>query len=391
MTAVTLPQLSIAMEDATVSRWLVSDGDRVATGQPVVEVDTDKATIEIEAPADGFLRIVAVEGAIVAVEGVLAEVESTIASSTPPSVGALGVEPSIEPAPAEAPVGPVTGAGGDRVIRSESAGQIASPAARRLAGEQGIDLTTLRGSGPGGRIVARDVLEPPKASTRGATDVGSDRMRAAVVANITASWQQIPHVHIGGELAADGLAQARGALGSSDAGVTVTDLLIVVLARALAEVPELNGVRQPDGSVVRSAGVHLSLAVAAPGGVLAPVLRDAGSRPLDDVAQERRRLVEAARSGVVDGRDLAGGTCTLSNLGAYPVDFFAPVVSGPQIAMVATGRMAERVVAENGLVGVRQRMWVNVAIDHRAADGEAGGRLLAALERHIATLPGGLT
>ena len=392
MTAVTLPQLSIAMEDATVSRWLVADGDSVSAGQSVVEVETDKATIEIEAPADGLLRIVAAEGAIVAVEGVLAELEPTTAGSTTLGAGAHAVAPPVDraPKPAASPVTAESDTGGGTGVRPEPTGQIASPAARRLAREQGVDLTVLHGSGPGGRIVARDVLASPAAPAPVVTQAGGNRIREAVVRNITASWQQIPHVHIGGELAADGLVQARAATASSDGGVTVTDLLIVALARALAEVPELNGLRRADGSVERSAAVHLSLAVATAGGVLAPVLRDAGSRTLRDVAQERRRLVEAARLGTVDGRDLAGGTCTLSNLGAHPVDFFAPVVSGPQVAMVATGRVAERVVAENGLIGVRPRMWVNVAIDHRAADGEAGGRLLAALERQIATLPGGL-
>jgi len=217
---------------------------------------------------------------------------------------------------------------------------------------------------------------------------GDDRLRAAVVANITASWQQIPHVHIGGELAADGVMRARAAA-SADTAVTVTDLLVVALARALAEVPELNALRRADGSVERSRAVHLSIAVATASGVVAPVLRDAGSLTLGDVARERRRLVEAARQGTLDGRDLAGGTCTLSNLGAHPVDFFAPVVSGPQVAIVATGRVADRPVAVDGLVGVRPMMWVNVAVDHRAADGESGGRLLAAFERQIALLPGG--
>ena len=388
MTALTLPQLSISMEDATVSRWLVADGDSVSAGQSVVEVETDKATIEIEAPVDGLLRIVAAEGAIVAVEGVLAELEPAAAGSTAADAGAHGVALPAEhaPTPAASPVTAVPGVGAG--VQPGRTGQIASPAARRLAREQGVDLTALHGTGPGGRIVARDIVGAP-AAPAGAL-AGSDRVREAVVRNITASWQQIPHVHIGGELVADGLVQARAASASSEAGVTLTDLLIVALARALAEVPELNGLRRADGSVQRSDAVHLSLAVATPGGVLAPVLRDAGSRTLLDVAQERRRLVEAARLGTVDGRDLAGGTCTLSNLGAHPVDFFAPVVSGPQVAMVATGRVAERVVAENGLIGVRPRLWVNVAIDHRAADGEAGGRLLAALERQLATLPGGL-
>lgn len=363
MSAVLVPQLSLSMEDAKVSRWLVEHGETVAAGQLVVELETDKATVEVEAPDAGVLRIVAAEGAIVAVDGVLAELEP--ASTT-----------HGEPADEESREGD-----GPR-----SAGTVASPAARRIAREGGVDLTALEGSGPGGRIVARDVLVAP--TDRRPASGDGDRLRKAVVASITSSWRQIPHVHVGGELVADGIAQAR-ATAAATAPVTVTDLLVVALARALREVPELNALLRPDGSVERSVPVHLSLAVATPGGVVAPVLRDAGSLELAEVSRERSRLVEAARQGRLGGHELAGGTCTLSNLGAHPVDFFAPVVSGPQVAMVATGRVADTPVALDGLVGIRPRMWVNVAIDHRAADGEAGGRLLAALERQIALLPGG--
>ena len=362
MSAVLVPQLSLSMEDAKVSRWLVEHGETVAAGQLVVELETDKATVEVEAPDAGVLRIVAAEGAIVAVDGVLAELEP--ASTT-------HGKPAEESRESDGP---------------RRAGTVASPAARRIAREGGVDLTALEGSGPGGRIVARDFLGAP--TDRRPASGDGDRLRKAVVASITSSWRQIPHVHVGGELVADGIAQARAAAAAT-APVTVTDLLVVALARALREVPELNALLRPDGSVERSVPVHLSLAVATPGGVVAPVLRDAGALELAEVSRERSRLVEAARHGRLGGHELAGGTCTLSNLGAHPVDFFAPVVSGPQVAMVATGRVADRPVALDGLLDIRPRMWVNVAIDHRAADGEAGGRLLAALERQIALLPGG--
>jgi pyruvate dehydrogenase E2 component (dihydrolipoamide acetyltransferase) len=383
MTAVIVPQLSLSMEEAKVSRWLVENGDAVAAGQLVVEVETDKATVEIEAPAAGRLRIVAGEGEIVAVDGVLAELEPAVPEAAQEArTGGTGAAPTALPVapalPAPSPAGAVGAPG--------RSGPIASPAARRLARERGVELASLQGSGPGGRIVARDIATGPAADSLAAAP-GHDRVRAAVVGNITASWQQIPHVHIGGELTADGLLVARASM-PPEAAVTVTDLLVVALARALADVPELNALRRTDGSVERSQAVHLSIAVTTASGVVAPVLRDAGSLMLGDVARERRRLVEAARQGTLDGRDLAGGTCTLSNLGAHPVDFFAPVVSGPQVAMVATGRIAQRVVAVDGLVGIRPRMWVNVAVDHRAADGEAGGRLLAAFERQLALLPG---
>jgi pyruvate dehydrogenase E2 component (dihydrolipoamide acetyltransferase) len=382
-TAVIVPQLSISMEEAKVSRWLVDDGTVVTAGRPVVEVETDKATVEIEAPVAGLLRIVAPEGSIVAVDGVLAELEAE---------GSAAVEPiPSEPAEDAAPGLPTVSApfhADTAPVGSSRSGPSASPAARRLARERGVDIASVKGSGPSGRVVARDIAGPAVADDRASAPGVDERVRAAVVSNIVASWQQIPHVQIGGELAADGVVRARAST-DPDAAVTVTDLLVVALARALAEVPELNAVRRADGSVQRSREVHLSIAVATASGVVAPVLRDAGSLTLGDVARERRRLVEAVRGGAIDGRDLAGGTCTLSNLGVLPVDFFAPVVSGPQVAMVATGRIADKVVPVDGLIGVRPTMWVNVAIDHRAADGEAGGRLLAALERHIALLPGG--
>ncbi len=382
MTTVTLAQLSISMEDGKVCRWIVADGEAVSAGQPIVEVETDKATIEIEAPADGVVRIVAAEGEIVVIDGVLAELEPLGVAAAPALREASTEEPGGAPAP------DVTSAPTRRSPAAQRRnGPIASPAARRLAREQAVDLGGVRGSGPGGRIVARDIAASSSAvKPSPGTAIDGDRLREAVVKNITASWQQIPHVHIGGELSADGLVQAHDVLAPGGLGVTYTDLLIIALARSLAEVPDLNGRRLSDGSVERSAPVHLSLAVATPNGVVAPVLRDVGSRSLPEVVAERRRLVEQARLGTLVGVDLVGGTCTLSNLGSYPVDFFAPVVSGPQIAMVATGRVTDKVVAENGFIGVRSRMWVNVAIDHRAADGEAGGRLLAALERHIATL-----
>lgn len=381
MTSIVVPQLSLSMEEAKVSRWLVADRDAVVAGQPVVEVETDKATVEIESPCAGVLRIVAAEGAVVAVEGVLAEVV-TIDASDNGQAQHKGVE--LPPARVSTDDGAAAAAAPAGAPHRRSR-PIASPAARRLAREQGVELSALQGSGPGGRIVARDV--GPRPVNGGSATAPDERLRAAVVANITASWQQIPHVHIGGELAADGVVGAR----TSTSDATVTDLLVVALARALAEVPELNALLRPDGSVERRPTVHLALAVATAGGVVAPVLRDAGTLTPAEVARERRRLVDAARQGALGPADLAGATCTLSNLGAHPVDFFAPVVSGPQVAMVATGRIADRPVVVDGMLGIRPRMWANVAIDHRAADGEAGGRLLAAFERQMALLPGGPT
>jgi pyruvate dehydrogenase E2 component (dihydrolipoamide acetyltransferase) len=369
MIAVTLPQLSISMEEGKVLRWLVEDGDAVEAGQPIVEIETDKATVEVEAPAEGRVRILAAEGAMLAVEATIAEILAggEDLGPAPPSPQA-----AAPPAPAAA-AAPARSTDGPR--------HTVSPAAKRIAAERGIDLTRVSGTGPGGRIMVKDLAAAPAPA---AAQAGAEHgLREAVVANITASWQQIPHIHVGGELDATGLAEAkRAALAPGGEKITITDLLIVAVARALRDVPELNGTLGK-----RAERVHLALAVAAPGGILAPVIRDAGELSLVQVARERARIVAAARDGAPDPHDLAGGTFTLTNLGAYPVDFFAPVVSGPQIAMLATGRLVERPVAISGMLAVRHRLWANVAIDHRGADGEAGGRFLAALERRLNELP----
>jgi pyruvate dehydrogenase E2 component (dihydrolipoamide acetyltransferase) len=373
MVSVTLPQLSLSMEEGKVARWLVADGERVSVSQPIVEIETDKATMEVEAPASGVVRIVAAEGAVVPVETTLAEIsggeDENARAAEPPGreESSAAARPLTAAAPAHVPTdGPHS----------------ASPAARRIAAERGIELSRIDGSGPGGRITARDVEDAaaPVASEPRSAPLG---LREAVVANITASWQQIPHIHVGGELVAEGLAEAkREASRRPGANITVTDLLILAVVRALADVPELNGtVGHP------SERIHLSLAVAGEGGVVAPVMRDAAELPLVELARERARLVAAAREASLDPRELAGGTFTLSNLGAYPVDFFAPIVSGPQVAMLATGRLIEKPVAIDGMLAVRARLWANVAIDHRGADGEAGGRFLTALEKHLSQLP----
>jgi pyruvate dehydrogenase E2 component (dihydrolipoamide acetyltransferase) len=380
---VTVPRLSLSMEEGKIVSWLVKDGDRVGEGQPVVEVETDKATMEVESPAEGTIRIVVEEGAVVGIDAKIAEIA---AAGGEPAAAAAPTDESTEEAPAR-----VDGGGAHDMVPSRPAAgrgkQTASPAARRLADELEVDLAEVEGSGPGGRIVAEDVQRALGPRPREAPATTSD-LRRAVLTGIAASWREIPHIHVGGEVAAEGVLEARRLAGERAAEhVTVTDLLILAVARALTDVPDVNGTLRGDGSVAPAQRVNLALAVATEYGVVAPVVRDAGDLGVGAIARARARLVDAARAGALEKRDFGGATCTLSNLGGYPVDFFAPVVTGPQIATVATGRIAEKPVAIDGMIAVRPRLWVNIAIDHRAADGEAGGRLLAALERRLGDLP----
>jgi pyruvate dehydrogenase E2 component (dihydrolipoamide acetyltransferase) len=355
----------MAMEEVMVGTWLVADGADVVRGQPLVEVETDKATEELESPGDGRLRIVAPEGSLVRVEGLLAEILTA-------DDGRAAIEPGVTPPPME---------------RS-----VATPAARRLAREHGIDAAAVIGTGPEGRITVSDVeaafatkLQSP--SRQDATP----SLRAAVIEGITRNWRDIPHIQIAAELLAEGLHRARETAATTVAErVTITDVLILAVARALIDVPELNGTRLDDGSIKASSVVNLALAVAGESGVVAPVLRDVSAMRFRDVVLERARLVAAARSGTLTKHELGGATCTLSNLGSHLVDYFAPIITGPQVALVATGRIAERAVVIGGRVEAARTMWTTVAIDHRAADGEAGGRFLATLQRHMNELAGDL-
>lgn len=414
MTSVQLERLSISMEEGTVVGWLVEDGALVAEGQEIVEIETDKATATIEAPAAGRLEIVAAVGAIVPVETELARIVDPAAAPSVPAPAPAPTADAPAPAPATVAAPAPAGNGGDPLLADTpeppSGGPRrrhgASPAAKRRAQHHGIALSEISGTGPRGRIVIRDVVAAiearaaaapagpayPVAEAAPGTQAAPPRdLRSAVVASVTASWREIPHINIGGQLDASGLAQAKRAAKARPAGgpkITATDLLIVALTKALRDVPELNGSVAADGRPRRSDAIHLALAVATEhSGVLAPVLRDAGDRSLEGIARERARIVAAAREQRLDGRDLSGATITLSNLGLLPVDFFTPVISGPQVALIAVGRLAEVPVVKDGLLGVGQRMWVNAAIDHRGADGEAGGHFLAAFERRLSELP----
>lgn len=375
MTVLLLEKLSMAMEEGTILAWLVADGAEVSAGQPIVEIETDKATEIVEAPADGAIRLLVQEGEIVPVDTPIAEIGGG-GGATAGAAAPTRETTAVEPPPAAPVVRPAAGGG-------------ASPAAKSLARKLGVDIHTVTGTGPGGRIVHADIERAAQAGSAEVSPSSPARgLRDAVVASLTASWREIPHIHIGGELVADGLAEARRRLvDRAGPRVTATDLLIIAVARALRDVPDLNGHVGAHGAATRSSAINLALAVATDQGIVAPVMAGADALSLDQVAAERARLVEAARAGTVDRRDLGSATCTLSNLGTFPVDFFAPVISGPQIALIATGRMRQVPVAVDGLVGVGSRMWVNASIDHRGADGEAGGRFLAALERHMADLP----
>ena len=441
-----LPKLSISMEEGRLVRWLVESGAEVSEGEPVAIVETDKAEVEVEAPESGPLEILVAEGEIVPVESTIGRIGAAAHRRRPPTAppaaapsgngeaprhGGITAADLTAGSPPAGSFAAVAGAGARPARRAAAESgpprpsraaaapadgtgrRFASPAARRVARELGVDIAEVRGRGPGGRIVAADVEEHAAAARPAAAatvaEPASRRLPDGAAGARRAPGRRRP---LGRGAAPGGRQRARPRLADHPARQRGR--------RARRRGPR----RRTPGREPRAGEGHLHRPAAARARAGAarrararrhhrrrrarssrrraststsrsppPTASSRRSSPtstslgLAAIARERSRVVEAARGGQLDGRDLAPGACTLSNLGAYPVDFFTPVLSGPQVALVATGRIAERVVAQDGLIGVRPRMWANVCLDHRAADGEAGGRLLAALERRIAELP----
>jgi pyruvate dehydrogenase E2 component (dihydrolipoamide acetyltransferase) len=354
---VIMPALGMAQETGKVLRWLKAEGDPVGKGEPLLEVETDKVTVELESPAEGHLA------GIRAAEGDVVPVGETIAV-----VLAAGESQLPSPAP-----------GGAQPSRRERR-PLASPKARRLAAERGIGLGAVTGSGPGGAVVASDIEDY------------ADRERETSVSPIwrlmaertTTSWQTVPHFYLRREVDASRLESWRGIAraGSGLERVSHTDLLVKIAAEALRRHPRVNSSWR-DGAIVTSSSIGVGIAVALDEGLVVPVVRDADHLSLAEIVTRRVELVEAARGGRLRPDDLTGGTFTLSNLGMYGVDSFDAIISPPQIAILAVGRIAERIVPVDGHAVLRPTLQLSVAFDHRAIDGARGAEFLQTLASFV--------
>jgi pyruvate dehydrogenase E2 component (dihydrolipoamide acetyltransferase) len=353
-TEVIMPALGLAQETGKLVRWLKREGDAVTKGEALMEIETDKVTVEIEAPADGTLAgISAAEGDDVpvgrAVAFVLAEGEDL---------------PHV--------------AGNGAVVQPARRRVLASPKARRLARERGVSIEDLDGSGPHGAVVASDV---PALATRPARDEpGVSRAWRTMAARMVESWREVPHFYLERDLDATRLNSWRETT-RRRAGyeqVTHTDLLIVICAAALAEHPRVNA-SWSDGSIEPHAAVDVGFAVATDDALVVPVVHDADRLDLKAIAQLRAELVARARERRLRPEDVRGGTFTISNLGMFGVDAFHAIVNAPQAAILAVGRILDRVVAVDGEPVVRPMTTVSLSFDHRVVDGAEGARFLDTL------------
>jgi len=398
ITKVVMEALSPTMEEGRIAQWLKHEDDAVKTGDVLAEVETDKAIMELTARGDGILRKILVgDGATTAVGNLVA----VIAGADEDISGVVGGQDGQEeagaapPAPAASPaVPPAASSAASPAVPSPADSPDrrikASPLARRMASEQGVDLRALTGSGPGGRIIKRDVAAAPAAAApptgwgaEGWHDVPLTQLRKTIARRLTQSLAPIPHFFLTAEIDMERALEAREALNAlGDVKVSVNDIVLKTLAMALAQHPECNAWWQED-RIRYFADVHIAMAVAVDEGLITPVIRHADRKSLRAIAAESRELAERARARKLAPEEYTGGTFSLSNLGMFGIDEFTAVINPPEAGILAVGAVTPKPVAVDGDVTVRRRMRVTMSCDHRVIDGAMGARLLQTFTRML--------
>ena len=435
VTKVVMPKLSDAMESGKIIKWLKKEGDRIQGGDILAEVETDKADVEMEAFGAGVLRKILVPAgetaAIGALIGVIAEPGDDIAAlvaSAPAGAGtgagsaAQKTPLRAEPAPAPAPAGaasatapaprpaaatpsapatpvarpaavvsaPAAPAGLGRGIQS---GRVkASPLAKKIAAQTGVDLRLIQGSGPGGRIIRRDVeaagssaapaVVPAAVSGAEFEDVPLTPIRATIARRMPLSKAPVPHFYVSSEVAMDRAWELREQLNTLEGQpkISVNDLVIRACALALLKHPGVNASLQGDAIRVYHRA-HIGIAVALDDGLITPVLRDCHAKPLAQIAVEARDLVERARNRKLRATELSGATFSISNLGMFDVTEFSAIINPPEGAILAVGSVRRVPVVDETGLGVGRRMMLTISCDHRVMDGAMGARFLQDVKR----------
>ncbi|MEU0489874.1 dihydrolipoamide acetyltransferase family protein [Nocardiopsis sp. NPDC006139] len=420
MSEIYMPRLSDTMEEGVISTWVKKVGDKVASGDVLVEIETDKAVMEYEAYEDGFLVKQAVsEGETVpigAVIGVIADSPDAVPddSGAPAAEEGSGeqaeenpAEPAAaapeEPAAEEAPAPAGTPSGDGERPRT-------SPLARRLAKEYGLDITKIKGSGPRGRIVRADIEAAAKEGAgaeaaapaaqaapapaapaapaaqapsfddgRASEEVPVGNVRKVIARRLTESKQQVPHFYLRRTIDAEALKTFRGQineqLASTGAKISFNDLIVKASATALKLHPAVNS-SWVDGRLLKHGRINVGVAVAVDAGLVVPVLHDTDKATLSEISSRTRELAGKARDGKLKPQEMSGGTFSVSNLGMFGVDSFSAVINPPEAAILAVGAMRQEAVVVDGEIAVRNRISLELSVDHRAVDGAVGAAFL---------------
>ena len=385
-----MPALGMAQESGILVSWLKAEGETVAKGEPLMEVETDKATVEIEAPASGILaNVTAVPGDKVAVGTTIA-----LIVGRGESVARAVRQPSAAPHIAEkTDAQKKTSQPTEHHIPAVPGRILASPAARRIAREQGIELAKVKGTGPGGSVVAEDVLRAvqKRAPVTAGPEVGASTlplttMRRVVGERMTLSKQTAPHFYVSLDVDMTEAEKQRAKHKEQGAKIvpSINDLILWAAARALKDFPTLNSTFTDQGVVIYP-HVSLGMAVALEEGLVVPVIQGADRLTLDEIARQSRELADKAQNKKLLPRDYAGGTFTVSNLGMFGVDSFVAIINPPQCAILAVGQVAPRVVPYNEGIAIRSLMTMTLSADHRIVDGVIAARFLQELKRLLET------
>ena len=371
-TSVVMPALELAQETGKVVGWRKNEGDSVKKGEPLLDIETDKAVVEIEAPGDGVLAgVTAKSGDDVPVGRVIAWLlapgeaipQAEAPAQTGRTGGAKGDARSASPAAAAAAPAASPGQGKPGVI---------SPKARRLAQEHGIDPARITGTGPGGEILTSDIQAvidargtSPAATASGAVETVGTVWKLLAERTVQ-SWTTVPHFFLARDVEATSLVEARMAVRAQ--GVSYTDFLVALAARVLEKHPRINASWTPQG-IKRNDEIHVGIAVATDDGVSVAVIRNAAAQSVAAIAAERQALADRARANRSKPSDVAGATFTISNLGMRRVDAFTAIINPPQAAILAVGSIVDRVVAVDGQAAVRPTVTMTLSSDHRVIDG----------------------
>lgn len=410
-----MPKLSDTMSEGTLVKWLKKEGDPIAVDEDIAEVETDKATMTMPSFAEGVLhKIYVQEGQTVVLGAALALVledgeEPPADADTPPAGEAKAAAPAAEAPPKSesgatpaAPAASASAASAPAPVAGSSSRIKASPLARKIAKEKGVDLARVTGSGPGGRIVKKDVETAPVGGGGGSLGLlppamaKPDRsvpltgMRRVISQRLLESKTTIPHFYLNIEIDTEALMNLReqvNAASTANGGpkYTVNDFVMRAVVLATGSVPEVNGSFQGD-SILYHGETHLSVAVAIEDGLVTPVIRSAQSKSIKDLAAELKDLAAKARDKKLTPNEMTGGTITISNLGAYGIANFDAIINPPQAAILSIGTITKQPVvnAQNQIVP-GQRMWIGMSCDHRVIDGAVGAKFLSELKRFLET------
>jgi pyruvate dehydrogenase E2 component (dihydrolipoamide acetyltransferase) len=389
---INLPQLGQTMEEGTIVNCLVNPGDKINKGDVIFEVETDKATLEMESPSEGFVKAVLAEEGQTLLVGeplmVLTKEDRDVPAEVIESLKAGGGE-SQQPVEKEtsepeqeksAPKAAAPKTSGGRII--------ASPRAKKTAKELGIDLVNVAGSGPGGRITEKDVKQAPKTPAVGESNLklGStipvNRLQKITGERMVQSKREIPCFYLSMKVDMTDLVEYREQLKKSDKKVAFNDFIIKAVAIALEHYPIMTG-QLKDDKITTAESINVGLAMAGPDGLVVPVLKDVQKKDIAEVAQNSRQLIEKLKNNKIELTDLEGGVITVSNLGGFGVDSFIPIVVPGQCSILGIGKITDTCVPENGNIIIRKLMTITLSVDHKVANGAEAAQFLEMVRKTL--------